>query len=448
MWAENHLSDVEPKPIKSYEEWVKQSRCLLLAWCLVPLFGGCSCDDEAVEGPCDSLAAAPDGCGDACTVDTDCSAGLHCGGMVCTADCVTNEGCTSAAVCTSEGRCAQVQADGGLLRDSSTQCGDIDVVLTEATPNVMLLVDRSGTMERDLSGNWSFDADYAPPTLWDEVKASLLDPTDGLIPLLESRVRFGFAMYTSVTKADDNTTIEGECPLLGEATGELIDPALNNLATIQGVYGPAELLGRRNPGDMWPRGDTPTGDAIEALVDRIVAQTDRDPNPYVFLVATDGVPDSCAVPNPSGEAAKQSSVAAVERAHAMGIDTYMLWIGDDAAREHMQDMANAGLGLSDTDPDAEFWEAGNTATLQTALTDIVQGTISCEVSINGELVLEEACSGSVSLNGRALTCDDANGWRATTTTTIELVGDACVEFKDTPGASLEGSFPCDVVTVI
>ncbi len=113
----------------------------------------------------------------------------------------------------------------------------------------------------------------------------------------------------------------------------------------------------------------------------------------------------------------------------------------------MQDMANAGLGMG-TGGSAEYWVAGDDTTLRRALEDIVGGVLSCDINLNGTIEdISEACSGSVRLNGRELTCDDPDGWEATSPTSIRLNGDACDELTMSRGAILEATFPCDIVII-
>ncbi len=57
----------------------------------------------------------------------------------------------------------------------------------QETPNVMLVVDRS------LSMNDAFGA----ASRWNTVRTALTDPAMGLLPMLETQVRFGLTMYTT-----------------------------------------------------------------------------------------------------------------------------------------------------------------------------------------------------------------------------------------------------------
>jgi hypothetical protein len=71
--------------------------------------------------------------------------------------------------------------------------------------------------------------------------------------------------------------------------------------------------------------------------------------------------------------------------------------------------------------------------------------VSCDLSLEGELVVEQACDGDVQLNSAPLPCDGEHGWSAVDPSTIRLRGDACELWKTSATASLEATFPCEAV---
>src|SRR5688500_14799668 len=70
--------------------------------------------------------------------------------------------------------------------DGDEDCASVAVELTDTVPTVMLLIDRSGTM----------DFDFASTTRWWAVYDTLFDDTAGVVKRLEQEVRFGMALYT------------------------------------------------------------------------------------------------------------------------------------------------------------------------------------------------------------------------------------------------------------
>jgi len=81
------------------------------------------------------------------------------------------------------------------------------------------------------------------------------------------------------------------------------------------------------------------------------------------------------------------------------------------------------------------------ASLASAFTMIINGAISCDLTITGGTVdPSQACNGTVTLNGTALTCGtdwtvDADG------VTIHLLGQACSTLKSSTNPQVDAEFP-------
>lgn len=384
---------------------------------------GCSCNGtlEVTGGLCDA-EPRPAACDQACSAGEPCPAGFYCGASgTCTADCApTNPGpsCAVPATCTVDGHC--LRADGG-TRDGSAPpvdasgCANVHVEATRVTPNVILVVDQSGSMT----------SDFGSSNRWDVLRDSLLADPDGLVFAMQSQVRFGLALFSS--DADQPEM----CPMI-----TWVPPAIDNYTPIDDVYGPAR-----------PISETPTGDSLDAILDRLAMTPDPSTDPTIFILATDGEPDTCEVPNPQNGQAE--SLAAAARAYDTGIRTFIISVGEGTvSASHLQDMANAGLGRGAGDADAPYWVAGDDAGLRDALRAIIGGELSCVVTLDGHIQdLESACTGTVLLNGEPIGCDDPNGWHAVDETHIELTGDACTTLQSGPGVTLEASFPCGVILI-
>lgn len=380
----------------------------LWTWGLLALAAttsACSCGSSGDDTCADGVDATR--CGQSCEDDTICGAGLHCSGSKqCAAECSASEACAFGSQCTDKGRCIQ-------------GCAQVQVDTQNVTPTVLLLVDQSGSMTADFGGI----------SRWEAVKNALLPAPDALVPRYERQVRFGLTLYSAVAPSGSKT-VEGTCPRL-----TTVAPALDNAEEITSVLQPADVLD-----------ETPTGDSVRAVIPSLLAVQSNDPK--AIIIATDGEPDSCANANPSttaeADAARAASVSAVRDAYAQGISTYIISVGEGTVSEaHLQAMANAGLGVQAGQPNATIYPAGNPAALSAALSSIVGGTLSCTVTLQGQILnVANACGGTVTLNGRALRCNDADGWRAKDATHIELTGSACTEFLGSRSA-LEAVFPCD-----
>lgn len=289
-------------------------------------------------------------------------------------------------------------------------CGDVNVVVNGVTPNVQLLIDQSGSMAEE----------FGNTDRWDAVYRTLMGP-DGVVPRLQSAVRFGLSLYTSF---DGNNG--GTCPVLTE-----VMPSLDNFAAMDARFAPAQ-----------PEADTPTGEALEATA---AVMRDLDlPGPKIIVLGTDGEPDTCAVPNPSN--GQPESIAAAQRAFDNGIRTYVISVGDDVGESHLQDMANAGAGLAIGGMDrATYYRALSPDDLVNAFGTIVGGVTGCIFTINGEVDPAKAAQGLVALDGRELT--HGSEWVMLDGKTFEVLGGACDIIQDGNLHHVSAAFPCGVIVV-
>ena len=243
------------------------------------------------------------------------------------------------------------------------------------------------------------------------------DTSTGVIGSLEDQVRFALTTYTS-RQYEDSSSCAGPSDGVSMVS-------LNNLAATKGFF-------ERNH----PDGGTPTAEALREVYDDIVASPPPD-GPSIVILATDGSPNGCS------NNSRADVVAQVERGFGNGIRTFVVSVGTGVAAAHLQDVANAGLGVLAGDPDADFFVAGSAAALTDDIRGLVTGAISCELdTTNGTIAEDIACSGVVTLNGRELTCDGPNGWTRVDENTIRIEGTACDELLMDGDAIVRGRFPC------
>ncbi len=393
---------------------------------------GCSSkSSESTVKSCPSQVA----CGSAC-----CATGESCGAnSTCISRCASSNDCAAGQSCGSSGQCVGVVGaggtgqppgtintgnvdpdGGGISQPTGDACVKLNVTFTPQIPTVVLLVDQSGSMnERFDTGN-----------RWNVLRDALTGPTSGLIPTLQTKVRFGLALYTSDGGFGD-VEPKKACPVITD-----VPPALNNLAAISVKYLPDDY-----------KGDTPTGESVDAVVKTLSAVT--DPGPKVIVLATDGEPDTCADHNNdapgSAVAAQQLSVTAVQNAFASHITTFVISVGNEVGEAHLRAVANAGQGLAvDVDTTPRFFRANSQMDLKTAFDTIVNGVRSCSLELNGNVDSTAAGTGTVTLDGKPLSYAAADGWKLTSATTLELQGAACDAIKNGDHA-LTIDFPCGVI---
>lgn len=287
-------------------------------------------------------------------------------------------------------------------------CSSLSVHFTPVVPTVMLVVDRSGSMR----------ADYGGPSRWDALYSTLMHPTAGIVTRLADQVRFGLLLYSG-----HDGDADGPCPTLHE-----VAPAQDNVAAIDAVYGGME------PGE-----GTPTGAAIAAATPLIAAVS--QPGPKLFILATDGLPDTCGAPSEDSSAQARSAVlSSVGAAHDDGITTYVIGVGPDISSDHLQEVANAGRGLAPGGPDAAaYYRALDADALVDAFGEIIDGARGC-VFLLDDPVDPEIAQGTVTLDGRPL--EAGTEWHLRDGATLELLGGACETILAGGDHTVEASFTC------
>ena len=186
-----------------------------------------------------------------------------------------------------------------------------------------------------------------------------------------------------------------------------------------------------------PSGNTPTPPAIDQTVALFAANPPPMGSPPIIVLATDGLPNSC-----GGADTQAESVTAAANAYAAGIRTFVLGIAG-VNDGFLQNMANAGQGVQQGQPDAKYYTANSPQELKDAFQQIIGGVVSCELSINGTVDVNQASGGSVKLNGMQLTY--GSDWELVNSTTIRLIGQACETLKTSSNPQVQASFPCGAV---
>ena len=278
---------------------------------------------------------------------------------------------------------------------STMDCPSAEVQFEPVVPTVILLIDQSGSMTAGFDGS----------NRWDVVREALIDPATGVIAALENDVRFGLALYTS-----NGGDAGGECPVLVEEM-----PIVTNLAGITAAY----------EGES-PTGDTPTGDSIDVVAAALAA--DMSDGPKIIVLATDGEPDTCEVPNP--QEGQVEAVTAAENAFTEGVETFVISVGNDVSQTHLQDMANAGVGWVPGDPNAPFYVPSDADAMVAAFEEIINGARSCVLTLDTAILPGQADQGTVTVNGVEVTFDDPNGWQVNSPTEIELLGTSCEAIQE------------------
>ncbi|WP_428265917.1 vWA domain-containing protein [Haliangium sp.] len=378
-------------------------------------------DGSGDGGPVDPCLGddRPDTCPRTCASDSACPLGSYCGpSATCVSDCTAAGGeCGPGRECNDRGRCQDSGPDTG--PDAGPEdCAGLTVAPNPIVPTVLLLIDHSGSMRDPIDGSGT-------PVRIVAVNDALFATMDSIVPRLQSRVRFGAALYATRT---------GYCPWL-----PFVAPDLDNYQTIDAAIG--DLFGSTNPG-----GNTPTGLAVAVVADQL-AMRDPAEGPRIIVLATDGEPNTCSNAGDynAGRALSEQAVAA---AYAADIQTYVLSVGSGVSTNHLQRLANLGVGKAadEANTPAPYYQALSTEALVAAFETIIDDVRSCSFDISGDLSNIDRDSGVVTLDDMVLV--PGSDWRFETPERIELLGATCERYLDTLTPVLEANFDCDYDVIV
>jgi hypothetical protein len=360
-------------------------------------------------------------------------------------------------------------AAGGTAGTDPGVCQDLSVIPQPQIPTVELLVDTSSSM---------WDMPQAWPVLYDALMV------DGPIEALQGKVRFGFASY----KGHQGTSeTDAAC-----ATMTTVEPALDNFAAIKAKYDEVGMsFDPTSPPS--PKWETPTAYAITYASTLLQAYMPDPPGKKYILLVTDGNPNTCVALDP--QCGQDFSIKAAQDAFAAGVGLFALGVGDLVANpaggcqgtgarcglEHLQDLANAGVGAAvqpaptcidplstscqlkysachsgDMTLHAAYMDGAPAvgtpfavdtaatnarAALLTALSQLLNDAIPCTIEMDA-IVTGDPALGVVSVGGAQQAYNDANGWMLEADKfSVTLQGAACTDYRS--GEELHIAFPCD-----
>lgn len=323
---------------------------------------------------------------------------------------------------------------------SSTSDPPCDVVTVQPViPNVMLVLDKSGSMLT----LWDHDADPNTPTVtrW----FSLWAVVDQVLTSSEQDFGFGMNLFpsTMAQQAYDDTA----CPVNANVE---VKVAGNNKIAIEAAL-PAQS-------NMTIAGGTPTAAGLNAALDHLKG---LDPTiPRILVLITDGAANCGAnamIPTELFEVYDANVPIIVDSAYKNdGIPTYVLGIATrDIVTPNQQDGDPNGINPHDklnelatlggtARPGPEnFYNADNQIELADALNAIVADAVSCQINLTGEPIFPDTTK--VKVGGAYVPkiedCMTENGWTwagmPPPYNRIFLCGTSCDQLKVTGQAVVE-----------
>jgi hypothetical protein len=292
------------------------------------------------------------------------------------------------------------------------ECGRENFDIAPMPVDMLLVLDRSASMEDDPSGG------STKPSKWDI-----------LVPALQQAITSTNATISWGLKAFPEGEKAGSCSTASFPSHILVPIAPNNAATVNQA-----ISGLTDHGD-----GTPTGDAINNAVTYLGTVPDK--NAKYLLLATDGDP-SC----PSSNAA-QFAVNAVTAAAAAGYKTFVIGVAAKASSiKNLNSLAVAGLEpVMSSNPTApSFYLASDQATLVAALQSITGAAATCVFPLSSAPPAPDHVR--VDVGGMTIMNDptNQNGWDYTGSDmmTIQLFGAACDLVKSSGVSTVQVTFGC------
>lgn len=367
-----------------------------------------ACGAKHFDSLCNAVPT-PEGCGKACDpapgAASSCDPGYFCSpdgkcDLQCT---VSGDQCGDGYACTTDGRC--VDDSDPATNGPDASCPAVNFTPMPKTPSIGLVLDQSGSM---------IDNNLGTVTRYQAMRDALVG-AGGVVTQLDAKAYFGAMLYT--------------CNGNNQLDINQVPRAINNQTAVRTLID-SKLTVRG--------GGTPTHAAINRMVSAFGQTPPPMGSPPVIVLATDGLPNTCADTGTGGETA---AVAAAKASYAAGIPLYVLAI--NLASQHFQDMANAGQGWQTGQPNIPYYLANDAAQLKAAFDSIIKGVISCDLSLTSAIDPAQAMRGTIIVNGQTL--QYGTDWTLVNGNVIRVLGSACTSLKTAVNPMVSASFPCDAV---
>ncbi|HRI08416.1 MAG TPA: VWA domain-containing protein [Nannocystaceae bacterium] len=349
--------------------------------------------------------------------------------------------CMSDADCSGDQTC-----EDGFCGFCPTCCGEAVLQMEIITPNVVLVLDKSGSM---VANTWDGDGDPNTPavTRW----FSLYNVVEFIATNFNASMNLGVQLFPS-EKAKTAYTAEA-CPV--EGAPEVAVAPMNGASVLAAL--PAENAMAQIAGG------TPTRSGMIAAIEHLQSKDDGLPK-YAVLV-TDGAancsPDA-ASESERFEVYDEALLGVVSAAAAEGIKVFV--VGVDIKDEvspvkadgnpdgintfaKLNELADAG-GVAKDDPNERFYNAQSQVELQAALVAISQTLLSCEIKLDPvpkfPNYVEVSVDGIPYGNDQVSDCASEDGWMYSSPAkdTILLCGKACADFQQS--GKLDAQYKCPV----
>jgi len=297
------------------------------------------------------------------------------------------------------------------------ECARQDVKLSRQPAEILLLLDRSGSMKEKPSGSTGSDSK------WDLVVPAVNE----VVTATDASISWGLKAFPEG---------EGKECIADSVTSDVPVPiAPSNAAAVTG-----------HVMTLTPEGNgTPTGAAIDAAVSYLKGLTDA--NPKFILLATDGEP-SCGSSSGGSTNARTYAVQAVTDAASAGIKTVVVGVATtkSSATQALNDMADAGqMPQISADPAApKYYLASTKDELVQALVKITGQVSNCVFDLTTKP--PDPSNIAVEVDGQKAPHDTthSNGWDyiGSDYSQVEVFGTWCEGIKSATANSVNFVLGC------
>jgi hypothetical protein len=320
---------------------------------------------------------------------------------------------------------------GGDVGMTGGNCGQASVPIEAVPPDVLIVEDKSGSMDEDDNGSNCNGGSCGANSKWSQMVSAV----SSVVTSTDTQINWGLKFFS-----DDNACDASHPPVVAVGSGAGMSIARQFQMTS-------------------PNGNTPTRDAVATGAAYLAGLTDN--NPKYMLLATDGLPNcpvGCAgmsrpmgnctqTDNPSEDMAATQAIADALSMH--GIKTFVIGVGNvSTAQNTLNNFAMAG-GLPQSGAATSYYAATDPQALENALTALVGAVFSCTVSLAGApagVTNVKVSAADQSMGGKniAIAQDPANGWSFDANhQNILLNGDSCNKLKNGTYTDLNFVYACE-----
>jgi len=297
-------------------------------------------------------------------------------------------------------------------------CGVQQYGLQNVPPDLLIVLDKSGSMADTPDGTKCPGMGAACETKWGDTTAAI----NMVVMQTETTIRWGLKYFAN----------DKGC---GVNPGAAIDIAPNNAAAIA-----ASIMMSA------PASSTPTRLAVNSGAAYL--QTVTDPNPKFILLATDGLPN-CGARGGAGTDDSPGAIQAVADAAAAGYPVFVVGVGTNTGADAtLTAMATAGGRAQAKAPG--YYPVASTADLVSVLTTIGGMITSCTFGL-GSVPPDPSNVGVYSDPGMKKIPKDVthvNGWDyGAGMKSIELFGPACDAVKNKTTTKIQAAFGCPGIPI-